>query len=310
VSTPAAPDDALTAIVLPHLAAFCAGPHGVRTGFVTGSFVGGAWNRTRPNLNVYFVSGAQAGDAAALRWALRGVWRELRGLLEAAGIELVVDCHPYTVPQRRCATQETPVITVTSKVLDAAAPDGRYWLAPTIGPGWASRFRVLSGDARDVELLAPHPVRDAEWARTVHRALSYYRNMIDHLPWAVDRDGRTGDLVEESARYAEEAYKDALALALTPGELAAGGHIGLLAGGVPATAAFTAERFGADGTRALDLVLRLKTAAARAGATEADAHAAWQDANTVWEWAWSRYLPCAAELLPGERDFQRVDAFV
>lgn len=304
------PAQALVDTVVPTLENFARSTQEIRTAFLTGSYVGGAWSREHPNLNVYFISDSDPGAARELRWALRNLWRDLRLGLRRAGIELLIDCHPYSVPRRDDHPDRLSVISITTKVLDGFALSNRYNLPPTIGPGWASRYRVLIGCAADIDLLAPHPIRDREWARTVHRAFSYYRNMIDHLPWAVDTEGRPGDLVEECARYAEEIYKDALALGLHGKELADGRHIEVLANGITATAQFAGERFGPAGSSALKQVIALKELARAPQLTEGDAQLAWREAYRVWDWAWPCYLRIARELLPGDSDFQRVDAFV
>ncbi|MFD0570720.1 hypothetical protein ACFQ0T_17805 [Kitasatospora gansuensis] len=124
----------------------------------------------------------------------------------------------------------------------------------------------------------------------------------EHSPWV---------LVEESCRYAEEAIKDSLALALTGEELRDGRHIALLADWARSAQTFIAERFGPDGVAAAALVAELKEAAARSEqADPAEALAAWRTAQSVMAWAWAQYLPVARELSPETTGLTRLDAFL
>lgn len=281
----------------------------VRTSFLTGSYLTGHWNRSRPNLNVYFI--AQAGRADDLRLAAGDLWREIRAGLAVQGRTLLVDCHPFTLSRKPLQDADGLPVTVTSKVLEVEHRSRRYRLPPTIGPGWAANFRVLTGEAADLDCLRAHPRRNEEWIATVHSALSHYRNILDHLPWAVDRLHEPAVLVEEAHRYAEEAVKDALALGLTDEELSAGRHIVLLSDWATTALPFVAERFGVEGTAATAVVAELKAQSAvsnRAGSSEAEA--AWRKAQDVMAWAWRVYLPVARELCPDRPELLRVDAFV
>ncbi|WP_157756723.1 hypothetical protein [Plantactinospora sp. KBS50] len=279
----------------------------VGVSFVTGSYVAGHWDRRRPSLNVYFIATAHRADD--LRLELSRWWRDLAGQLAAAGWELLIDCHPYTVSQRSAAAPGGRLLTITTKVLESEHRAIRYRLPPTIGPGWCGGLRVLHGDPAEVMILAEHPRRTAEWARTMHRALSHYRNVLDHLPWALPWRERPQLLVEESSRYAEEAFKDSLSFRLTAAELADGEHMRLLSDWAVRAREFIAARLGADGLRAADTVARLKAARDEDPSIE-EAQGCWRDGKEVWEWAWGQYLVLADELLPGQPDFHRVDAFV
>lgn len=282
-------------------------PDLVRASFVTGSFVAGHWNRQRPSLNLYFIA---VGDRAnALRLELARSWQTQREALAEQGWELLVDCHPYTVSHRPTTEAAQRLVSLTTKVLEGDHDTNRYRLPPTIGPGWCRAFRMLNGDPADVLLLAPHPRRTGEWARTVHRALSHYRNILDHLPWALAWYERPQILVEESARYAEEAIKDALALKLTDSELSAGMHMELLADWAVAAREFLDDRFGPDAVAVADTVTDLKDLRNQDLLSVGEAEQAWLQAQQVWQWAWEQYLPIARELLP-DNDFTRVDAFV
>ncbi|WP_394620172.1 hypothetical protein JNUCC0626_14005 [Lentzea sp. JNUCC 0626] len=273
--------------------------------FVTGSYIAGQWDRERPSLNVYLIAADHQADA--LRLELAAEWAALREELAGRDWELLIDCHPYTVSHR--PIRASRLLTVTTKVLEHEHADIRYRLPPTIGPGWCLGFRMLHGDEADVLLLAGHPRRDAEWARTLHRALSHYRNVLDHLPWALDWHNRPEVLVEESSRYAEEAFKDAISFGLRADELAAGRHMALLADWAVSAREHVAERFGPAGLVVADEVSALKRQRGR-DCSRAEAERNWLRAKAVWEWAWNQYLDVAAELLPGQADFARVDAFV
>ncbi|MDE1674752.1 hypothetical protein [Nocardia gipuzkoensis] len=279
----------------------------VRACFATGSYVAGHWNRQRPSLNVYFI--AQNARGHELRLALAQLWAGLRRDLAQRGWELLIDCHPYTVSYRPVTGPSLRLVSLTTKVLEHEHADNRYRLPPTIGPGWCRSYRMLHGDEADLGGLGAHPQRDAQWARTVHRALSHYRNVLDHLPWALDWQQRPQLLVEESARYAEEAIKDAVSFPLTAQELAAGRHMELLSDWEVAAREFLAERFGRDAVTTAATVADLKAARER-DVSIAEAQQCWLRAQGVWEWAWGRYLTVAAQLLAGEPDYARVDAFV
>ncbi|MEV4614273.1 hypothetical protein AB0K43_16995 [Kitasatospora sp. NPDC049258] len=281
----------------------------VRTAFLTGSYVSGHWNRRGPNLNVYFI--AEAGRAADLRLETARLWTGVRAALAPHGRTLHVDCHPFTLSMRPEVHHTGRTITVTSKVLEGEQQANRYRLPPTIGPGWAANFRLITGVAEDLDCLREHPRRDTGWIRTVHRALSHYRNVLDHLPWAVDWQHAPAPLAVESARYAEEALKDALALALTADELHAGKHIVILSDWAATARPFITERFGAEGLRAADRVAELKRCAERADdLTPEEAVQAWRSAQRVMAWAWARFVPVADEICPDAADLARVDAFL
>jgi hypothetical protein len=281
----------------------------VRTAFLTGSYISGRWRRERPNLNVYFIAASER--AVDLRWALGNFWADLRGRLAADEVELLLDCHPFTMSQRPPESVTWPLVTVTSKVLAYERADRRYDLPPTIGPGWAANFEVLVGDADDVLLLKPSPSADEEWVRTVHSALSRYRGILDHLPWALTPTIHGRYLLEESARYAEEAFKDSLSLRLSPAELSGGMHVTLLDGWQTSSADHVAERFGTAGVAAAQRVTALKAAVAEPGPVSAeDAEAWWRSALSVWDWAWSEFREVAGRIVPDAPELARVDAFI
>lgn len=283
-------------------------PELVRTAFLTGSYVAGTWNRRRPNLNAYFI--AHPYRDIELRWAAAELWASIRERVRGYGYTLLLDCHPFTVSSRLPAEADLPLITITSKVFEGEYAGNRYRLPPTIGSAWLPNIAMLAGDRADLECLRPAPTRDGEWIRTLHRALSHYRGILDHLPWALDCRAAPSLLVEESSRYAEETIKDALALGLTAGELAAGRHTELLVGWQTRAAAFIAERFGPAGTRAAQRVAALKVAAAAGAATLDLALDSWRTAREVTDWAWTVYLPVALELCPDLPDLLRVDSFL
>lgn len=264
----------------------------VDTAFLAGSYVRGAWNRARPNVNVYLI--AMPNRSAQVRLDLAGVFVAIRNELRGSGVDLAIDCHPYTISQRDPEWTSHPLLTLTSKVLAGEAADLRYSVSPTIGLGWYAGHRVLAGRADALDVFGVPPRRDAAWLLGVYEALSHYRNVLDHLPWALHRDTEAPRLLEESCRYAEEALRDGVHIGLNDDELAAGRNIEILRDWKLVGREFYAERYGERGLWACDTVERLKD---RLGepCTPADAESAWRDALEVWSVAWQQYLVLARD---------------
>jgi hypothetical protein len=302
--------EAVTDVVVPALRAFSADRKElIRTSFLTGSFISGRWRRERPNLNIYFV--ALPGRANDLRWELGLLWADLRARLASDQVELLVDCHPFTLSQREAGTAAWPLVTVTSKVLAGERTAWRFDLPPTIGPGWAANFEVITGDPADVELLARSPSADEAWVRAVHSALGHYRNVLDHVPWALDVTRFDRHVVEESARYAEESLKDALSFRLDAQELSTGRHIVLLDGWQTAAGEYISSRYGEAGVDAARRVAALKAAAADPRPIPAESvRDWWTSALLVWDWAWTEFLEVVHRIMPGTTELTRIDVFL
>ncbi len=194
-------------------------PH-VLLSFLTGSFVRGRHHPTMPNVNVYFISAA--GEAGALRIGLGRLWTQVAAALRTLDLALHVDCHPYTVTCRAPETLHRPTLTLTTKVLDSADFDRRLSLPPTIGAGWLASYRVLSGDADLMRVLAATAATPVEWLHAYHEALARYRGILDHLPNAIPWTLHPVILSREAVWYAREALKDCVGIALPVADVVAG----------------------------------------------------------------------------------------
>lgn len=282
-------------LVLPALVGFASGSGGrVETVYLTGSYLRGSWNPRRPNLNVYFV--AADGHAPAVRIELGRRFHDLRTELRAAGVDLTVDCHPYTVSQRDPEWLDRPVLTLTTKVLEGEARHERYRIAPPIGLGWYRAHDVVFGRHDALDVFATPPVRDRAWLGGVHQALSHYRNVLDHLPWALDWLTSPHRLLEESCRYAEEALRDGVHVGLDDDELASGDNIRILHDWAVVGRDFFEDRYGEAGVVACDTVARLKAAVGEGTCTPEEAERAWLDALDVWSVVWEGYLRLARRM--------------
>lgn len=294
-------------VLLASMVCYGTGRPSVETVYLTGSYARGTWNPHRPNVNVYVIAspGAAATVRAELARLLLGVRRELRD----EGVDFVVDCHPYTVSQRDPAWVDRPVLTLTTKVLASEAAIHRYDISPTIGVGWAKAHRVLVGDSDALSVFAEPPRRDRAWLRGAHQALSHYRNVLDHLPWALDWESAPRQLVEESCRYAEEALRDGVSIGLTDDEVLAGRNIYVLHDWTALGRAFYLERFGPAGPKACDTVDRLKSAVVAEHCDLATAEQAWFDALQVWSVVWDGYCQLVRRM-GSDPDFLRVTAWL
>lgn len=275
--------------------------------FVTGSYAHGQHDRKNPNINIYFL--VRDGDGPTLRMRLGLLFPRIRQALQENGVDFCVDCHPYTVSYRATGCQSA--ITLTSKVMEHGA--ARPWsLPPTIGQLWLTRWRLLAGDAGSLDELARDISADADWFQAIHEALSRYKNLLDHLPWALDWTRHPELLAEESLRYAEEAMKDALTIALTPNEINGGIRTELYLHWAEGAAGCLTERFGADGLRLTTTVAAMKERFRSSQPwTIEEAQSFWETALEVWSFVWSwfqRRVSLDAPISDGW--IRRVNAFV
>lgn len=259
----------------------------VDTVYLTGSYARGSWNPRRPNVNVYFV--ATPGRAPRVRAELGRVFAEVRRKLRSEGVDFVIDCHPYTLSQRDPEWLDRPLLTLTTKVLAGEASEDRFHISTTIGLGWFAKHKVLLGRPEALAVFGKPPIRDRAWLHGAHQALSHYRNILDHLPWALDPTAAPQRLVEESCRYAEESLRDGVHIALTDDELAAGRNIDILHDWANVGRDFYLDRYGPDGGSACDTVARLKAAVVAEHCDPAAAELAWLDALQVWSVVWEGY---------------------
>ncbi|HEY1585879.1 MAG TPA: hypothetical protein VGH63_09350 [Polyangia bacterium] len=258
-----------------------------RTAFVTGSYVHGTFSRLRPNLNVYFI--AWPDRSAELRLALARAVVQLRARLRERGVELAIDCHPYTVAQRDPKWLEQPTLTLTTKILDGAHAHNRYSLPPTIGLGWLAAHRVLWGEADALRALGFDRDDELGWLTALHEALGRYRNLLDHLPFALAWHDDPFLLAEESVRYAEEALKDGVAAALSVSQLNEGAQWPVLSAWRARGEEFYAAHYGPDGVVAVQRVAAMKERLAEPIIDIAEAEALWRHALEVWRVVWRRF---------------------
>lgn len=281
--------------LLDKIVAYATGcPEDVETVYLTGSYVRGTFNPRRPNVNVYLISAPHR--APGVRISLGRVFAEVRRDLRDEGVDFTIDCHPYTISQRDPEWTERPLLTLTTKVLAGEAATDRYHISPTIGLGWFAAHKVLVGRPDALAAFALPPVRDRAWLHGAHQALSHYRNIVDHLPWALDWVSQPHRLVEESSRYAEEALRDGVHIGLTDEELQAGRNIEILHDWATVGRDFYRDRYGDEGVWACDAVDRLKAAVLADESDAADAEIAWHDALRVWSVVWDGYRRLAVRM--------------
>jgi hypothetical protein len=231
-----------------------------------------------------------------VRGQLGRIFAEIRRDLRIEGVDFVVDCHPFTISQRDPEWLDRPLLTLTTKVLEGEAAADRYGISPTIGLGWFAAHKVLVGRQDALAVFGCSPTRDWAWLHGAHLALSHYRNILDHLPWALDRETSPQRLVEESCRYAEEALRDGVHIGLTDHELEAGWNIEILHDWAKIGRDFYRERYGDAGVTACDLVERLKDATVTGPWNPAAAERAWLDALRVWSVVWDGYCRLARQM--------------
>lgn len=279
----------------------------VDTVYLTGSYVRRTANPARPNVNVYVI--ATAGHARTVRADLGRQLVAARAELRSLCVDLAVDCHPFTISQRDPDWLDRPLLTLTTKVLDGAAAAQRYGMATTIGLGWSRSHRVLVGRPDALDVFGQPPVRDLDWLHGAHQALTYYRNLLDHLPWSVDSTKHAARLFEESFRYSEEALRDGVHIGLTDDELTAGENITILFDWASRGRDFYRDRYGEAGARAYDTVADLKALLVPSPCTAETAERAWSDALDVWDVVWDGYLRLA-ERMDAPAYLRRVTAWL
>jgi hypothetical protein len=279
----------------------------VDTVFLTGSYTRGSWNPVRPNVNVYFIS--EVGRAARVRLTLGRVFADIRRELHDHDVEFAVDCHPYTISQLDPAWTQRPLLTLTTKVFDNEYAAERYHVSPTIGLGWFVGHKILLGRDDALTVFGQPAIRDQLWVSGVHQALSQYRNILDHLPWAIDGETAPSRILEESCRYAEEALRDGVHIALTDDELAHGKNIDILFAWRDIGRRFYAERYGEEGLVACDIVDRLKSQVTADPCDPDTAGQAWLDALRVWRLVWEKYRALAIQFGAGP-ELLRVTAWL
>jgi hypothetical protein len=277
--------------------------------FLTGSYARGTHSKTSPNVNIYFL--ARAGAGAELRLKVADALHDIRHALAGRGVDFCVDCHPYTVAYRPLEWPRS--ITLTTKVLELNERPGRWSLPPTIGLGWLPKFRVLTGDGELLKALDLKQSTDEEWFQALHEALSRYRNILDHLPWALPWHDHPELLAEESLRYAEEAIRDALPVAMTEEELREGLQFNLYFKWGGGSLQYLTERYGEDGAWMHGAVEQLKTRfqSPQTVWTQEAARDAWRTALRVWSIVWTVFSRrVEAEQPERARWMTRVNAFV
>jgi hypothetical protein len=295
-------------VLLAKLVDYASGNRGdVDAMFLTGSYTRGSWNRARPNVNVYFI--ALPGRAAAVRVALGRVLSDTRGELRDQGVDLAIDCHPYTISQRDPEWRDRPLLTLTTKVFAGENVGERYHVSPTIGLGWFTTHKVLVGRADALSMFGQPPTRDESWLHGAHQALSHYRNILDHLPWALDSQEAPARLLEESCRYAEEALRDGVHIGLTAAQLVAGRNIEILHDWAQVGRSFYHDRYGEEGAIACDIVDRMKAQVANPRCDPEAAEQTCLDALRVWNVVWEGYRTLAIRMDAGP-ELLRVTAWL
>jgi hypothetical protein len=297
--------------VINRLTRFCESrPDLVSTFFLTGSYARGQHSSNSPNVNLYFIS--VADRSFDLRVALAAEWDELRKWLWVDRLDLLIDCHPYTLSSRRSEAMDSPRLTITSKVLDAKHQANRYSLPPTIGLGWLRAYKILWGDTEALQCLAMRPRPDVDWFHALHEALTRYRNLLDHLPWAIPWLEYPNWFAEESFRYAEEAIRDGIPVALTSQELSDGFQFDLYHDWRREAPAFFKSRYGQLGEWAVERIGQMKSRVAQHDTWGCDeARAIWDDALKIWEMVWAKFCVRVHDECPAhDRWLTRVNSFV
>lgn len=264
--------------------------------FLTGSYARGVINIDGPNVNVYFI--ASRGAEVDLRGDLAASFSSLRASCRAAGAELLIDCHPFTISNESEDWLDAPTITVTTKVFaaDRANSTDRLGLSPTIGYGWHATHRVLLGKEDALDFLRTPPSRDDRWFAGAGAALTAYRNILDHLPWALDPGARPASFFREVVRYAEETIKDGVHFGATDDEVSSGRVLEVLHDWNSKAPSHFAERYGTAGENAVRVVAEMKERLPdRHSVRTEEAMEAWRDAINVWEVVWHRFTEISEE---------------
>lgn len=282
----------------------------VQTAFLTGSYALGSFNKQRPNVNIYFIS--SKGKSIELRWNIQAVWQKVRQLARKEGVDFLIDCHPYTVSYRDSTWRNYPYFSLTTKVFDGGDFNKRFNLPPTIGLGWIKKYKVLWGDETVFDSFKITPRPDIEWMQGLHEALSYYRNILDHLPSALPWYEWPALLAEESLRYAEESIRDGIAVTLTQDELVRGTQFEIYHNWKELSLPYFRERYGEDGVWAVKCVQHMKKCiSTKESHTEEAARQIWNKSLKVWQVIWNRYQQRVTEDMGDQYSWlSRVNSFV
>lgn len=277
--------------------------------FLTGSYIRKAFNRAKPNVNVYFVSAP--GCAESLRVELSHVWTKVRECVRSRGAEFTVDCHPYTVSYRDLEYLKSPLLTLTTKVFEGSRSSSRFDLPPTIGPGWLLSYRVIWGDESQMDYFKSHLEPNLEWIQTIHEALCRYGNILQHLLWALPWEEYPLLLAEESVRYAEEAVKDCVAIALTPKDFSDGTQFNVLFNWKQLATEFFDDRCGEEVSKLVQQIARLKQLQLNVTISSEEAIEVWLEANSIWNVVWKEFSRRVTRDFPEHSAWLgRVNAFV
>lgn len=277
--------------------------------FVTGSYVFGKQDPVNPNINIYFL--VKDGAGPAFRLALADVFQSIRRTLRQQRINFCIDCHPYTVSYRELDFSHA--ITLTTKVMEHKTGASAPWsLPPTIGQLWLNHIRILSGNDFFLQELSREARPDPDWFHAIHEALSRYKNILDHLPWCLDWVNHPALLAEESLRYAEEAMKDSLTLALHPEEINSDIRTNLYVHWQDGAAGCLAERFGEEGKWLAGTVAGMKARFRTEETWTVEAATEfWKTALAAWEIVWKKYQDRLLADIPAPASWmKRVNAFV
>ncbi|MEN0648045.1 hypothetical protein NSQ82_03200 [Caldifermentibacillus hisashii] len=264
----------------------------VSTCFITGSYVRKEYNIKSPNVNIYFIS--KENQRLSLISKLSYLWKVIEEKLEYNNVQLHIDCHPYTLSFRDIKFNNK--ITLTTNVFDLSQNNEKYNL-PTMGPGWMKNHEIIFGTSDDLAPLKQPLEKNHIWFNAVHEALTYYKNMLIHLPWALDWIENPYLLIEESTRYAEEALKDGINIALDYKELHNNKNLELLHLWQTQAKSFFEERYQDEGVWAFNKVDEMKKINSDTEITAEMAISIWEDSLKVWEIIWKKYCKQAEEYL-------------
>ncbi len=277
---------------------------------LTGSYARGALNLRRPSINAYFVSRPNAG--VALRLKVMSALDDLEAIIATEGFDLLVDCHPYTVPFSRPLPPHQRRLSLTTKVLDSCNAHIRFSLPPTIGVGWLQAYKVLWGNAATLEALKLESSTDTEWFQAIHEALGRYLNILDHLPWTISPSRSANAFAEESIRYAEEAAKDLIAVLLPLPALRSGEQFAYLHDWPGLGRRLIESHLGAEGKALVDKVIQMKEALdQRHEWSPAASIETWQHAVQIVETVWTVFRKRMADECPQQVAWiTRINKFV
>lgn len=280
----------------------------LETCFIPGSYAFGDYNERLPSINMYFIAAPR--KAAHARLLLSDHYSVLRKRCRSAGYDIALDCHPYTVAVRPAFSSSYRCIEITSKVMDAGLQ--RLSLPPTIGGLWVEKYILVYGSDAAVRSLRTRIETNAEWFQAIHEALSRYKNILDHLPWALLWHDEPKLLVEESLRYGKEAMRDGLTIILSQSDLDMGRQSELYYSWKTDGSRFMSEHYGEDGAWMNTTVERWKQRlSSEAAWSRSDAVGCYLDAIKIWEVVWNKFCERVKNERPSEAAWMtRVNAFV